>query len=91
MFKKKIGGGGRGAMHLATLMHSRLCHLLYDPSCHLYCWSFKGGEICLWGARFCQEGRPPPSPPPPPQKKNEALATSEFVVDMDDDGTWTKG
>ena len=27
-FSKILGGGG--AMHLATLMHSRLCHLLYN-------------------------------------------------------------
>ena len=59
----------RGVMHLATLMHSRSCHLLYN---HVICIAgvskgvrfVKGGEILSRG------GGCPPSPP-----LNEALIT----------------
>ena len=51
-------------MHLATIMHSRLCHLLYN---HVICIVrvSKGG-------RDLSRGGCPPLPPPP---LNEALIT----------------
>ena len=47
----KGGGGGGRVIHLATLMHSRLCHLLYN---HVIC--IEGGK------RFCQGVLPPLCP-----------------------------
>ena len=44
-FQKNFGGG----MHLATLMHSRLCHL--------YCWSFKGVRFVKGGRDYVKGGR----------------------------------
>ena len=42
-------------MHIATLMHSRLCHLLYN---HVICIvGVSRGVRFVKGARLCQGGR----------------------------------
>ena len=48
-----------GGMHLATLMHSRLCHLLYN---HVICivGVSKGGEICQGGEILSRGADAPP-------------------------------
>ena len=68
-FQKKIFFFLGGGMHLATLMHSRLCHLLYNHVIVLL--EFQGGEIgqggakfFQGGARFCQGGAGAPLRPP---------------------------
>ena len=71
-------------MHLATLMHSRLCHLLYNHVIVLL--EFQGGEIGQGGAKFFQGGgeilsrgggRPPSRPP-----LNEALVSTKESCNM---------
>ena len=53
-------------MHLATLMHSRLYHLLYNHVIVLL--EFQGGEICQVGEILSRGAEAPLCPP-----LNEAL------------------